>query len=85
MKFTGPQSKPIHRLGYAFKSDAQGNLDINIDTLVKRTIEIDEEGKEFTTKEKVSDEEKAELLSALKCYGFEEVKAKEAVQAKETK
>ena len=77
MKFNWPQSKPVHRLGYAFKSDAKGNLEIDVDTLVKRIVEIDAEGKEFTTKEKVSDEEKAELLSALKCYGFEEVKAKE--------
>ena len=76
MLFNWPVARPVNRLGYRFVSDMEGNLEIDIDSLKKKIVEIDEEGAEYTTKEAISDEEKSELLSALKCYGFTEVKPK---------
>lgn len=78
MLFNWPIAIPINRLGYRFVSDMEGNLEIDVDNLKKKVTEIDEEGTESTTKEAISDEERAELLSALKCYGFTEVKPKKA-------
>lgn len=51
-----------------------GNLEIDIDSLKTKIVEIDAEGAEFTTKERLSSDDKAELLSAIKAYGFAEVK-----------
>ena len=86
MIFKGTAGRHIHRLGYKFVVDNDGVLKqfvdgnkplvaIDFDNLKKKFTEIDEEGKEITSKEKISDEEKAELLSAIKAYGLVEVKA----------
>ena len=87
MQFKGTPGRHIHRFGYKFVVDNDGILKqfvdgnkpliaIDFDKLAKRTTEVDEEGKEFTTKEPLSSEEKAELLSAIKVYGLTEVKEK---------
>lgn len=68
-------SRTINRFGHSFFSDKEGNLEIDIDNLKKKVTEIDAEGAEFTSKESISEDEKAELVSALKAYGFSEVKA----------
>lgn len=86
MTFKGTPGKAIHRLGYKFESDEKGILwnaittqdgkqyvPFNIDELKKRVVEIDTEGNETITKEAISNEEKEELLSAFKVYGFEQV------------
>jgi hypothetical protein len=73
MIFKGKADKVIHRLGYRFQADNQGNLVIDIDSLKKRVIELDAEGNEVVTREAISKEEKEELLSAIKAYGFSEV------------
>ena len=86
MQFKGTPGRHIHRLGYKFVVDNDGILKqfvdgnkplvaIDFDNLKKKFTEIDEEGNEITSKEKISDEEKAELLSAIKAYGLVEVKA----------
>ena len=86
MQFKGTAGRHIHRLGYKFVVDNDGVLKqfvdgnkplvaIDFDNLKKKFTEIDEEGNEITSKEKISDEEKAELLSAIKAYGLVEVKA----------
>ena len=86
MIFKGTAGRHIHRLGYKFVVDNDGVLKqfvdgnkplvaIDFDNLKKKFTEIDEEGNEITSKEKISDEEKAELLSAIKAYGLVEVKA----------
>jgi hypothetical protein len=86
MQFKGTPGRHIHRLGYKFVVDNDGILKqfvdgnkplkaIDFDKLVKRATEIDEEGNEITTKDAISTEEKAELLSAIKAYGLTEVKA----------
>ena len=86
MQFKWTEWRVIHRLGYKFIVDNDGILKqfvdgnkplkaIDFDKLVKRSTEIDEEGNEITTKEAISAEEKAELLSAIKTYGLTEVKA----------
>lgn len=80
MLFKGTPAKVINRFGYRFVADSKGELEIDIDTLVKKVVELDAEGAEFTTKEKLNDEEKAEILSAIKAYGFKEV-----INAKEEK
>lgn len=87
MQFKGTAGRHIHRLGFKFIVDNDGILKqfvdgnkplvaIDFDKLTKKFTEIDEEGNEITTKEKISDEEKAELLSAIKTYGLTEVKEK---------
>lgn len=73
MIFKGTPWKVVHRLGYRFECNSKGELEIDIDSLKKRVIEVDEEGNEIVTKEAVSEEEKDELLSALKAYGFSEI------------
>ena len=86
MIFKGTPGRHIHRLGYKFVVDNDGILKqfvdgnkplvaIDFDNLKKKFTEVDEEGNEITSKEKISDEEKAELLSAIKTYGLTEVKA----------
>ena len=86
MQFKGTAGRHIHRLGYKFVVDNDGVLKqfvdgnkplvaIDFDNLKKKFTEIDEEGNEITSKEKISDEEKAELISAIKAYGLVEVKA----------
>lgn len=87
MLFKGTPGRHIHRLGYKFIVDKDGILKqfvdgnkplvaIDFDNLKKKSKEIDEEGNEITTKEAISAEEKAELLSAIKTYGLTEVKEK---------
>lgn len=79
MVFNGTPGRHIHRLGYKFVVDNDGILKqfvdgnkplvaIDFNNLKKRVTEIDEEGNEITTKEAISSEEKAELLSAIKAY-----------------
>ena len=86
MQSKGTAGRHIHRLGYKFVVDNDGVLKqfvdgnkplipIDFDKLSKKFTEVDEEGNEITSKEKISDEEKAELLSAIKAYGLVEVKA----------
>lgn len=86
MIFKGTPGRHIHRLGYKFVVDNDGILKqfvdgnkplvaIDFDNLKKKFTEVDEEGNEITSKEKISDEEKTELLSAIKAYGLTEVKA----------
>lgn len=81
MQFKGTAGKVIHRLGFKFIVDNDGILKqfvdgnkpliaIDFDNLKKKFTEVDEEGNEITTKEAISDEEKAELLSAIKAYGL---------------
>ena len=86
MIFKGTPGRHIHRLGFKFIVDNDGILKqfvdgnksliaIDFDNLKKKFTEVDEEGNEITTKEAISSEEKAELLSAIKAYGLTEVKA----------
>lgn len=85
MQFKGTAGRHIHRLGFKFIVDKDGILKqfvdgnkpliaIDFDNLKKKFTEVDEEGNEITTKEKISDEEKEELFSAIKAYGLTEVK-----------
>ena len=87
MIFKGTPGRHIHRLWYKFIVDNDGILKqfvdgnkplvaIDFDNLKKKFTEVDEEGNEITSKEKISDEEKTELLSAIKAYGLTEVKEK---------
>lgn len=73
MDFKWPANKVIHRLGSRFVSDEKGNLSIDIDSIKIRTVALDEEGIEIVTKESITKEDKEELLSALKAYGFSEI------------
>ena len=73
MNFKWPSNKVIHRFGSKFVSDDKWNLSIDIDSIKIRTVKLDEEWIEIVTKEAISKEEKAELLSALKAYGFGEI------------
>lgn len=82
MDFKWPVNKVIHRLGLKFGSNDKWFLSIDIDSIKKRISEIDEEWNEIITKESITKEEKDELLSALKWYGFEQIvqtKSKENV------
>lgn len=90
MIFKGTAGRVIHRLGFKFIVDNDGILKqfvdgnkplvaIDFDKLTKKFTEIDEEGNEITTKEKISDEEKTELLSAIKAYGLVDTEEAERV------
>tara|TARA_R110000822_G_scaffold159665_1_gene300019 strand:- start:378 stop:539 length:162 start_codon:yes stop_codon:yes gene_type:complete len=48
-------------------------ISIDIDKLKKRLVTVDEEGNEIVEREAISKEDKTELLSALKAYGFGEI------------
>lgn len=80
MIYKGPELKAINRFGHKFVSDNYGILEVDIDSLKKSVIEIDGEGKEFTSRDSLTEDEKKELLSAIKAYGFKEV-----VEGKEKK
>lgn len=87
MQFKGTPGKHINRLGYKFVVDSDGILKqfvdgnkpliaIDFDNLKKKSIEIDEEGKEITTKEAISSEEKSELLASFIAYGLVDIDTK---------
>ena len=73
MNFKWPANKVIHRCGLRFISDKTGFLSVDIDAIKKRLAEIDEEWTEIITKEALTKEEKADLISAFKCYGFDTI------------
>lgn len=71
MNLKWPANKVIHRCGLRFVSDNMGFLSVDIDAIKKRLAEIDPEWIEIITKETLTKEEKSDLLSAFKCYGFD--------------
>lgn len=83
MIFKGNWPREINRLGSRFIADSKWNLEIDIDNLTKKVLEIDEEGNEIQVRERITEDEKNELLSALKCYGFSQVVEAKAKKTKE--
>ena len=73
MDFKWPANRVVNRFWFKFVSDNSGMISIDIDKLKKRLVTVDEEGNEIVEREAISKEDKTELLSALKAYGFGEI------------
>lgn len=81
MILKGPAQRVIHRFGKRFESNREGILEVDIDSLKTKSTTLDENGNEITFLEGLSSEDKKELLSAFKAYGFTDTaKAKKEVE-----
>lgn len=72
MLFKWPKARVINRFGNKFESNEKGELTLDLDSVKKIVITI-EDWNEIKNREGLTDSEKDELISAIKGYGFSQV------------